>query len=262
MRTWLDSLIALPFALLPKRYWQSWDLPVPNVATASAFVTLFTGFALGIAGYFAFLERLRNPRGVSVMDVADMQLTGKLPATVDVSIVPIGLAIAAPFAFALFTPLGLLATYLVLSSFARLVSAYVGEPFGDPILTGIDSAARRAFSAQRQRSARVAREQLEGANTPDLRYDGDWAGLPDVTYVIVAARRKPGWTRGTWVITENDGWFTLDEPFDRQTPNGLRTIYPLRLQTTTTGVLRKGVSYELPPLRPRAKPRRHSESQN
>ena len=66
--------------------------------------------------------------------------------------------------------------------------------------------------------------------------------------MVVAARRKPGWVTGTWVIT-NDGWFTLGEPFDRPTPNGLRTVYPLTLQTSTLEVLRKGVSYELPPLR-------------
>ena len=48
---------------------------------------------------------------------------------------------------------------------------------------------------------------------------------------------------GTWVIT-NDGWFTLGEPFDRPTPNGLRTVYPLTLQTTTLAVHRKGVSYQ------------------
>jgi hypothetical protein len=32
-------------------------------------------------------------------------------------------------------------------------------------------------------------------------------------------------------------------------PQGLRTVYPLLLQTNTLEVLRNGVSYELPPLR-------------
>ena len=65
--------------------------------------------------------------------------------------------------------------------------------------------------------------------------------------MIVAARRKPDWQKGTFVVT-SDGWFTLGEPFDRPTPNGLRTIYPLMLQTTPD-VVRKAVTYELPPLR-------------
>ena len=66
-------------------------------------------------------------------------------------------------------------------------------------------------------------------------------------FVIVAARRKAGWTAGTFVITD-DGWFTLGQPFDRPTPNGIRTIYPLTMLQTLE-VLRKGVAYQLPPLR-------------
>jgi hypothetical protein len=116
------------------------------------------------------------------------------------------------------------------------------------MLTGLDHLWRRLRSDARARSERDARLALEKIDEPDRRYHGEWAGLPDVTYVVVAARRKPGWTKGTWVIT-SDGWFTLGEPFDRPMPNGLRTVYPLTLQTSTLEVLRKGVSYELPPLR-------------
>jgi hypothetical protein len=258
VRTWLDRLIALPFGLLPKRYWESVDLPIANVAVASAFLALFIGFGFGITGYFAYLERLRNPAGVNYMDIGKMQVEGRLPERADVNMVPMGLAITAPIAFAFFTPLGVFSTYLVLSSFSRLVSSYVGEPFGDPILTGVDALVRRTFTRRHERSVRTAREKLERADEPDRLHTGDWAGVPDATYVVVAARRKPGWLKGTWVIT-NDGWFTLGEPFDRPTPNGLRTIYPLTLQTSTLDVLRKGVSYELPPLRQMA-PRQRPET--
>ena len=233
---------------MPVRYWQSVDLPVPNMAIASAFITLFLGFALGISGYFGYLERLRNPPGVNILDISEMQLTGKLPETAEVSMVPSGLAMTAPFAFALFTPLGLLATYLVLSSLLRLISSYTGEPFGDPLLTGVDIIARKSFTRQQQYSVRSAREKLEGAVEPDRRYDGEWAGLSGVDFVIVSARRKPDWTKGTFVIT-SEGWFTLGEPFDRPMPNGMRTVYPLTLQTTPD-VVRKSVNYELPALRP------------
>ena len=250
MKYWFELLLALPFAALPKRYWQSVDLPVPNVAVASAFITLFVGFGLGITGYFDFLERNRNPRGANIMDISEMQVAGKLPESPEVSMVPTGLAILAPFAFALFTPRGLVATYLVLSSLLRLASAYTGEPFGDPLLTGVDALARRGFTSQQQRSVRSARERLEGADEPDRRYDGAWAGLKGVDWVIVSARRKPEWNKGTFVIT-SDGWFTLGEPFDRPMPNGLRTVYPLTLQTIPD-VVRRSVTYELPPLR--AKP--------
>jgi hypothetical protein len=152
----------------------------------------------------------------------------------------------APLQFIL-TPIGLLAAYMVLSGMTRVVSSYIDEALGDPILTGADALSRKLFTTQQQRSVRVAREKLERMEEPDRRYDGDWAGLTGVDFVIVAARRKPQWTKGTWVITD-DGWFVLGEPFDRPMPNGLRTVYPLTAQTTLEAV-RKSVPYELPPLR-------------
>ncbi len=249
MSAWLDRLLALPCALLPRRYWHAIDLPVANVATASAFLTLFFGFSVGIRGYFDYLERLRTTsKGVSIYEIAELQNQGKLREDTSVSAVPGAVYATAPIAFAFFTPLGLFAVYLVGASFVRIMASYVDELQGDPILSGLDALVNRMRNAHRERTVRAAREQLEGTEEPDRLYEGSWAGLPDVTYVVVASRRKAGWTRGTWVIT-HDGWFTLGDPFDRPMPNGLRTVYPLTLQTSTLDVLRKGVSYELPPLR-------------
>lgn len=247
MRSLIDALLALPFTLLPRRHWQSFDLPVLSMVPVSGFIMLFAGFALGVRGYFDYLVRLRGVSGLSILEIAKLQVAGQLPETAGVSAVPAGIYLTAPVAFALFSPLGLFATYLVVTSLFRIVSSYVGEPQGDPILTGVDAVARRSFGFYRQRTVHSSRERLEGADEPDRRYDGEWAGLTDVDFVIVAARRKPEWTKGTCVITR-DGWFTLGEPFDRPTPNGLRTIYPLRLQTVGEAV-RKSVRYVLPPLR-------------
>lgn len=257
MRYWLELIVALPFALLPKRYWQSIDLPVPNVAAWSSLLTMFAGFAIGIRGYFAFLVVLYSSSGASILEISKRQVAGDLPEDAAVSGIPMALGILAPITFALATPVGLLATYLVLSGFARVVGSYIGEPHGDPILTGIDSAWHRLRTSQHSRSEQQTRAALERRDEPDRRYDGEWAGLTGVNYVIVAARRKPGWTKGTWIIT-NDGWYKLGEPFDRPTPNGLRTIYPLTLETSLD-VLRNGVSYELPALRP-STPRRKPEA--
>lgn len=248
MRGLIDGIIALPFALLPKRYWQSFDLPVANVAIASAFIVLFLGFGIGIRGYFMFLMRMQQgAQAVSMLEVGKLQVEGKLPETADVAFTPVGLYATAPIAFLFFTPLGLFSAYLVLSSFFRLAAAYVDETHGDPLLTLGDIAISRTFTKQQARKVRVERETLERTDEPDRRYDGEWAGLTGVDFVIVAARRKPGWTKGTWVITP-DGWYVLGEPFDRPMPNGLRTVYPLTLQNTLEAV-RKSVQYELPPLR-------------
>lgn len=226
----MRALVAYPLAILagflPKRYWEEIDLPIRNVAFASAILTFFAGTTLGIIGYFAFLEYVLAQR-----------LWTAPPVMITVYI-----------SYVFLTPRGLFSMYLVGSGVIRFMSWHIGEPHGDPILTGIDALWHRARSTRRAQSELNARLALEKTDEPDRRYEGAWAGLEGVDYVVVAARRKPGWIKGTWVIT-NDGWFTLGEPFDRPMPNGLRTVYPLTLQTTTLDVLRKGVSYELPPLR-------------
>ena len=247
VKYWLELIIALPFALLPKRHWQSIDLPIANVAAASALLTMVIGFFVWMRSYWAYLIVLRQSSAASILDIAKLQVAGKLPETAEVSAVPGVIYMTAPVAFAFFTPLGLFATYLVLSGLARSVAGLIGEPSGDPILTGADALGRKLFTTKQQRSVRVERAKLEKMDEPDRRYDGEWAGLPDVDFVIVSARRKPQWTKGTWVIT-NDGWYVLGEPFDRPMPNGLRTVYPLKAQTTLEPV-RKSVNYELPPLR-------------
>ena len=256
MRSAIDTLVALPCALLPKRIWKTIDLPIAQVSAVSALLTLFIGVAVGIRGYFAYLDALRHIDGLSMLAVGQAQVSGALPETTSASVAPFAVAATAPFAFALLSPLGLVATYLTASGFLRLVAAYVDESFGDPLLTGLDTLLHRTISARRARAERQARAQREGADEPDRLFPGSWADRPDATYLVVAARRKPGWTPGTFVIT-SDGWFTLGEPFDRPLPQGLRTVYPLTAQTDGAGVLRKGVSYELPPLSPApTRPRR------
>ena len=237
MRTYVDLIVALPFALLPKRRWDDWNLPIQNVVLASSLLTCLGGAALGITGFFAHMAAI----------VASAEWT------------PPPLMMAAYFGYVFFTARGLISLYLTLSGFVRCAAWLVDEPIGDPIIGGLDAVISGSRQSHRLRVERDARGRLEGADEPDRLHDGAWAGVPEATYVVVAARRKPGWTSGTWVIT-NDGWFTLGEPFDRPTPHGLRTVYPLTLQTTTLDVLRKGVSYELPPLRPPASRRRAETS--
>ena len=247
MRPLVDRLLAIPCALLPKRYWQSFDLPMANMAPLSSWLTMLGGFVIGVPGYFAYLERLRGVKGASILEISKAQVEGRLAETAEVSAIPSVLYMTAPLQF-LFTPLGFLAGYMVLSGLARVVGSHIDEAHGDPILSGADWLGRRLFTSRQQRVVRVERARLERTDEPDRRYDADWAGLTGVDFVIVSARRKPGWSKGTWVITNEDGWFVLGEPFDRPMPNGLRTVYPLTAQTTLEAV-RKSVQYELPPLR-------------
>ena len=225
MRGIVDLVIALPFALLPRRRWDDVNLPVQNVVLASSLLTCLGGAAFGITGFFAHMAFILAQREWTAPPMMIYVFIGYLIGTWR----------------------GVLSLYFTFTGMLRAIGWLVDEPFGDPILTGLDNLISRGRVSQRQRSARVAREKLEGKDEPDRRYPGEWAGLPDVDFVIVAARRKPGWTKGTWVITDA-GWFVLGEPFDRPTPNGLRCIYPLTVQNTLEAV-RKSVQYQLPPLR-------------
>ena len=244
-----DTIGAVAVSLLPRRHWPGFDwLPLHHMVPVSGVVTSLAGAALGIRGFFAYLERMRSSAAASILDIAQLQVAGQLPETADVSAVPAALWMVAPLAFAFFTPTGLFSIYLVASGWFRVAAWWIGEPHGDPILTGIDAVVHRSRRAAARSAAHESRERAEGADEPDRRYPGAWADLADVDFVVVAARRKPGWTAGTFVITP-DGWFTLGEPFDRPMPHGLRTVYPLTA-LTTMDVLRKGVTYQLPPLRP------------
>lgn len=250
-----DTLGALAVSLLPRRHWRAFDwLPLHVMAPVAGLLTSVAGAALGIRGFFDYLERMRGSAAGSIVEVARQQVTGGLPETAAVSAVPAALWMVAPVAFAFFTPLGLFSIYLVVSGLARAAAGWIDEPFGDPILTGVDTLFHRLRGTAVTRATERERLAVEGADESDRRYAGDWADLPGVDFVIVAARRKTDWTAGTFVVTE-DGWFTLGQPFDRPTPNGIRTIYPLTTLQTLE-VLRKGVSYELPPLRPHPPRRR------
>lgn len=225
----MRALVAYPLAVLvaflPRKRWEDWDLPVANASFASALLTFFSGAAYGISGYFPFMQASLEGREFT----------------------PPPLMLAVFLSYVFVTPRGVFSLYVMLSGGIRGISGWIGEPMGDPVLTLIDGTWTRLVNKRHDTRERRERLTLERQDEPDRRYDGDWAGLSGVDFVIVSARRKPGWTKGTYVMT-SDGWFVLGEPFDRPMPHGLRTVYPLT-EHRTLDVLRKGVSYELPPLR-------------
>lgn len=241
------GVLAVFAAYLPSRYWPAlaW-LPIRNAALPSAILSIVAGAVVGLGGFLTYSERVGRETSALIVKAAEAQLTGRLPHDPSLNIAPVAVAALTPFAF-LITPLGLLATYLIVTGFARMITWVVHEPSGDPILTAIDTAIRRASGRARDALERHARESEEGAEEPDRLYVAEWAGVADADLVVVASRRKPEWEAGTFVITP-EKWFVLRAPFDLRLPDGLRTIYPLK-ELTTNDVLRKGVSYELPLLR-------------
>ena len=243
-----DTIGAIFIAMLPRRYWPRFDwLPIHLMAPVSGALTALIGHALGVVGFFAYSQRVANSPATSMLEIGKQQVAGTLPETAAVSAAPAAISMFSPIAFAFFTPLGLLSVYLIASGWVRVVSWWISEPHGDPLLTGIDWLVTRTRTTRQQRFVARTRLEAEGTEEPDRLYPGTWASLPDVDLVVVASRRKADWHKGTFVIT-SDGWYTLGQPFDRKTPQGMRTVYPLSLQKDNV-VLRKGVSYELPPLR-------------
>jgi hypothetical protein len=247
-RTIAFGLAAIPAALLPQRYWPDLpSFPIRKAALLSAILTIVASAVIGLGGFLAYNERVGRELSRLTVKVAEAQLQRRLPSDSSLNSAPLGVAALTPFAFAFFTPVGLLATYLLASGFARAASCIVDEPFGDPILTGVDTVMRRIAGNALDARRRCARERAEGAEVPDRLYPADWAGVADADFVVVASRRKPQWDKGTFVITA-EKWYVLGAPFDMQLPEGLRTIYPIK-EHTTHDVLRRGVSYELPALR-------------
>jgi hypothetical protein len=244
-RSLLRGIAAILCGTLPRRRWSAFpSLPIERLAFVSGLVPLAIGFAYGVYHGLAFMQSASDA-------LADAALKLK---TDTIAVDPIRFASGlSPLVFLIATPQGWLSEYLVFSGFARALGAWFGDPLGDPILTGLDRLQGWARGTTRNAHLRHSREREEGAEVPDQLFTGEWADLPEVTFVVVASRRKPDWTKGTFVITD-DKWYTLGEPFDVRLPQGLRTAYPLTEQKAFE-VLRRGVRYELPPLR-RAK-RRH-----
>lgn len=249
---WLSScgagLVALAAALLPSRYWNTFEhLPLGPAALPSAILTALAGAAFGARAFVTYVSRAAAAASDATLEIAARQLRGEWPGAPPVTtLAPQAVSAVSIVAFLFFTPAGWLAVYLVASGLVRAASAFVEEPLGDPALTLADALAVSLGHRVLAASDRRVRESQEGPEVPDRLFTGEWAGLPDVDLVVVASRRKPGWTRGTFVVT-SDARYTLGEPFEMRLPGGLRTVYPLVRQQVHE-VMRRGVAYELPPL--------------
>jgi len=234
----------------PRRYWPSLErhLPMRRAAAVSALAALVAGFFYGFGGFMTFATQLASANN----DWMLAKLTGPSPASDDVALVPYGVSVLTLFIYLFLTPRGLFSLYVTGSGFLRALAAYVDDPFGDPILTGVDWTVTTLFRKNRDERRQIARTRLEGNDAPDVLRTGEWAGLPDVDYVVLSARRKDEWTAGAVILTSTD-WYRLGVPFDKQTPAGLRTAYPLK-KMDTVEVVRRGIQYELQRLRGTQRP--------
>jgi hypothetical protein len=229
---------AMAASLLPHRLWDRLpsSLPVEHGAMLSGLATAFAGVAVGIPGFLRYA-------GIVVSLGTGMILQRATEGKeVSVSSAFGGLAI---FEFLLLTPLGWLAMYLLGTGTYRAIAAYFDDPFGEPVLTGIDYLVSRGWTRRATRKAIGTREALEGPEVADRVVSPAAAGIPDCDFAIVASRRKAGWERGVAVFTQ-DRCYRIGEPLERTINGRLRTVYPLK-EHADLEVVRKSVHYDLPP---------------
>ncbi|HUE85972.1 MAG TPA: hypothetical protein VMO26_07815 [Vicinamibacterales bacterium] len=245
----LAYFVAALFAsFLPARHWSRLpSLPISRAAPLAGVMAFLAAALLGIVGFLTYTDDVIRNTGALQIAIAERQVKGELPETTAVSAGPMAVALLSPLAFLLFTPAGQLSAYFGATALIRTVAWIADDPMGDPVLTMIDAVAARGTERFSTGHQRRVRERMEGVEVPDRLYPGSWARIKDVDFVIVSSRRKPEWTKGATVITK-DAWFSLGEPFELHTIDGLRTIYPLT-RHRDGDVVRRSVEYQLPPLR-------------
>ena len=240
--------LALLANLLPRRYRLDWDGRLPVAATAgwSALGTLFLAFAIGVPGFLRYATRAGSAVTDTMLKTAEDVNQGrasikKVPESYLLSMLTLP-------AFLFFTPRGLVTLYIGGTGLFRCLAFATGEPRGDPLIGGVDAGLRRLWTRLRDRREAARREAQEGPEVPDVLLSGRDGGAPEAVWVLVASRRKPGWTEGAFVL-DGEARYRIGRPFDRRCAAGLRTVYPL-VEAAQAEVMRRIVRCALPPPGP------------
>ncbi|MEX2270680.1 MAG: hypothetical protein WD690_04385 [Vicinamibacterales bacterium] len=142
---------------------------------------------------------------------------------------------------------GLLAFYLLASGLMRVAGVIADDVRGDPVLTVIDDAILTRRSRKLADRSAQARRQREGPEVPDRLVKGAAVARPDAELVLLASRVKESWDAGSYLVSANGVAHRIGEPFDVDTPAGVRRAYPLT-RLTSLEAIRHAVPYELPAL--------------
>ncbi len=238
----MDTLIGVVRCLLPSRYWRD----LRNGAYLSILLTAALGVRIGYAGFFARATEAGvegAKRALTLGAPSGAGGTGGLSQTEALGAALQGSALV-PFAFFLFTPLGWLADYLVLSAVFRGITLAVDNPWGDPLLTVLDNVLRGKREDAQARKSADEREKAEGPVAPDQVLECRKFAGKDADFVVVSSRRKDGWTLATTVIAGSVR-LRLGEPKEMTLEGRLRTCYPVKV-IRDLQVDRRIVHYEWP----------------
>ncbi|MEO8360005.1 MAG: hypothetical protein ABI672_08250 [Vicinamibacteria bacterium] len=222
----METLFGVFRTLLPSRYW--------NDMRKGAYLSIMLTAALGVRiGYAGFIERVQQ--GAQEGAALALKLGapggasggGGLSQTDAVRAALVGNALT-PLAFFLFTPLGWLADYLLISAVFRAFTLAVDKPWGDPLLTTIDHVVRGKHADRVASKEATERELAEGPEVPDQILECKKFAGKEADYVIVASRRKDGWRLATTVLT-NSVRLRIGDPLEKTLDGRLRICYPLKV---------------------------------
>jgi hypothetical protein len=207
--------------------------------------TLLSGIVVGEIGFLRFAQEAASANNTLMLEIAARQSSGTMGGQDITVAAPVALTMLSSLTFALGTPLGWFATYLVLTGVVRCVAAGVGERRGDPVVGLTRRLVARWRRRRREARAEAAHVALAGPEVADRVLRAERFGIAGADLVVVASRPKPEWTPGT-VLDCGDRWLCVGEAVQRSLPVGLRTLYPL-VDMPASAVFRKLVRYELPP---------------
>lgn len=244
---WIAGVAA---AALPKRWWPVLDpyVPATDSASIAAILTIFLAGAIGVPGFIDYTAQQVSLNNRAVLAAATKAASRpeaeETLSQKDWGRMFVGVSSLSLFTFIFLTPAGWASTYLGISGTWRAIAAAVDDPFGDPILTAVDSVLLRGVRRGRADAARRQRETLEGPDVPDRVVRGSHIGIDGADLVIISARRKPSWTEGTAVDT-GERWYRIVSIEERTIGSWLRTLYVLRLHADQE-VFRRAVRYDMP----------------
>jgi hypothetical protein len=210
----------------------------------AAIVTLLAGVTIGAIGFLRLAQQAASANNALMLEIAGRQGSGAMGGQDITGAAPVALTMLSAITFAIGTPLGWLATYLVLTGLVRGLAAAVGERRGDPVVGLMRRLIERWRLRRREAKTQAAYEALAGPEVADRVVAAERFGIAGAALVVVASRPKPDWTPGT-VLDCGDRWLAVGEAIQRSLPVGLRTLYPL-VDMPASSVFRRIVRYELP----------------
>jgi len=219
----METLVGTFRSFLPARYWQD----LRHGAIISIFLTLASGAYIGLKGLVAYATQAADQAVKLALQVSAGGAVGGGDQNAQL-VAAMQSPILAALAFFLFTPTGWLADYLVISAVFRGITLAVDNPWGDPILEGVDHLVRDKSAELKAKKEAEARELAEGAEVPDKVLECRKFAGKDADYVVVASRRKAGWTVAATVIADSVR-LRVGEVREIAIEGKLRTCYPLKI---------------------------------